>query len=131
MARGAPAYLSSLLRYAHSEANRSRVEDRVAELKEADRQKNEFVALLAHEIGQSTGADRDAVEILRSFNNAEPKFQTSLNDRPRHRDEWHHMLEDLLDVSRLTRNRLALRKQPLELTQIIGEAIETSQPYLE
>ena len=129
---GAPAYLSGVcFDISTQKQTAAALEDRVAELKEADRQKNEFVALLAHEMRNPLAPISNAVEILRSFSNAEPKFQTSLNIIGREVQQMARMLEDLLDVSRLTRNRLALRKQPLELTQIIGEAIETSQPYLD
>ena len=129
---GAPAYLSGVcFDISTQKQTAAALEDRVAELKEADRQKNEFVALLAHEMRNPLAPISNAVEILRNFSNAEPKFQTSLNIIGREVQQMARMLEDLLDVSRLTRNRLALRKQPLELTKIIGEAIETSQPYLD
>ena len=117
---GAPAYLSGVcFDISTQKQTAAALEDRVAELKEADRQKNEFVALLAHEMRNPLAPISNAVEILRSFSNAEPKFQTSLNIIGREVQQMARMLEDLLDVSRLTRNRLALRKQPLELTNIM------------
>ena len=129
---GAPAYLSGVcFDISAQKQTAAALEDRVAELKEADRQKNEFVALLAHEMRNPLAPISNAVEILRNFSNAEPRFQTSLNIIGREVQQMARMLEDLLDVSRLTRNRLSLRKQPLELAKIIREAIETSQPYID
>ena len=129
---GAPAYLSGVcFDISPQKQTAAALQDRVAELKEADRQKNEFVALLAHEMRNPLAPISNAVEILRNLSNAEPRFQTSLNIIGREVQQMARMLEDLLDVSRLTRNRLALRKQPLDLTKIIGEAIETGQPYLD
>ena len=129
---GTPAYLSGVcFDISTQKRTAAALEDRVAELKEADRQKNEFVALLAHEMRNPLAPISNAVEILRNFSNAEPRFQSSLNIIGREVQQMARMLEDLLDVSRLTRNRLALRKQPFDLTKIICEAIETSQPYLD
>ena len=82
---GAPAYLSGVcFDISTQRQTAAALEDRVAELKEADRQKNEFVALLAHEMRNPLAPISNAVEILRSFSNAEPKFQTELEyHRPR------------------------------------------------
>jgi CheY-like chemotaxis protein len=107
------------------------LEDRVEELKEADRQKNEFVALLAHELRNPLAPISNSVEILRSFGIDDPKLQTSLDIINREVRQMARMLEDLLDVSRLTRNRLNLRRQPLTLGQIIGDAVEACQPAMD
>ncbi|MGZ8453961.1 MAG: chemotaxis protein CheB [Candidatus Binatia bacterium] len=107
------------------------LEERIEELKVADRQKNEFVALLAHELRNPLAPISNAVAILRHYSAADPRQTTPLNIIGREVQQMGRMLEDLLDVSRLTRQRLELRKQPLEIASLIHAAIETSQPYLD
>jgi two-component system CheB/CheR fusion protein len=125
-------YVGSSIDITEIQTATAALENRVEELKEADRQKNEFVALLAHEMRNPLAPISNAVEILRNFNNAEPRVQrSSLNIIDREVKQMARMLEDLLDVSRLTHHRLDLRKQPLEIAKLLHEAIEASQPYLD
>jgi two-component system, chemotaxis family, CheB/CheR fusion protein len=129
---GAPAYLTGVcFDITAQKQTAAALQDRIEELKEADRQKNEFVALLAHELRNPLAPISNAVEILR-MGTADAGLQnTSLNIIGREVQQMARMLEDLLDVSRLTRHRLDLRKQPLKLATIMQEAIEASQPYLD
>ena len=106
-ASGTPAYLSGLcLDITAQKQTAAALQDRIEELKEADRQKNEFVALLAHELRNPLAPISNAVEILRSCGISEPRTETSLNIIDREVRQMARMLEDLLDASRLTRNRL-------------------------
>ena len=100
-------------------------------LKELGRRKDEFLATLSHELRNPLAPIRNAVEILKSVMPGEPKFEwcRGLIDQ-----QVHHMarlMEDLLDLSRITRNILELRKQPIDLNRVIRDAIETSRPLIE
>ena len=104
---------------------------RVADLAEEDLRKNEFLATLAHELRNPLAPIQYAHEILRLS-----------NDDPRHRAEAHailtrqlqHMvrlIDDLLDLSRITRNKLELRRERVDLTTVLQDAAETARPLIE
>jgi PAS domain S-box-containing protein len=106
---------------AHDITDRKRYEQ---ELREADRRKDEFLATLAHELRNPLAPIRNAVEILKDSNHAaDLSWGRDVIDR-----QVHHMtrlLEDLLDVSRISHNKLDLRKEPVLLAEVILSAIET------
>lgn len=112
---------------------RKLVEERVfglmAELKEADKRKDEFLATLAHELRNPLAPIRNAVQILMQKGSADLNRIREVIDR-----QVKHMarlLEDLLDVSRISHDKLVLRKEQIELSETIRIAVETSQPLIE
>ena len=102
-----------------------------AALREADRRKDEFLATLAHELRNPLAPLRNAVEILRrkAHLNAEESMAIDVMDRQLH--QMTRLIDDLMDVSRITRNKLELRREHVELTSVIHAALETSQPIIE
>ena len=100
-------------------------------LREADRCKDEFLATLAHELRNPLAPIRHALEILRleAPANSESRWAMEIIDRQMH--QMTRLVDDLLDVSRITRNKLELRKKRLELADVLRAAMETSQPLLE
>jgi PAS domain S-box-containing protein len=100
-------------------------------LREADRRKDEFMALLAHEL-------RNPLAPIRYALAANRKSGRTLEQR-RHADEiierqvshMSRLLDDLLDISRITRGTLELKRTRTELTSIVGAAIETARPMLD
>lgn len=100
-------------------------------LREADRRKDEFLALLAHEL-------RNPLAPIRYALAANKKSGRTLEQR-RHADEiierqvshMSRLLDDLLDVSRITRGALELKRARTELTSIVGAAIETARPMID
>jgi signal transduction histidine kinase/ActR/RegA family two-component response regulator len=108
---------------------RMRVEDR---LREADRRKDEFLATLAHELRNPLAPIQSALNVRRLArpdpDPAERDLQSLLERQMRH---LVRLVDDLLDVSRITRDRLELRPEVLTLAPVLEAAIETVQPLLD
>lgn len=108
---------------------RMRVEDR---LREADRRKDEFLATLAHELRNPLAPIQSALNVRRLAkpdpDPAERHLQSLLERQMRH---LVRLVDDLLDVSRITRDRLELRSEVLTLAPVLEAAIETVQPLLD
>jgi len=100
-------------------------------LRLADRRKDEFLATLAHELRNPLAPVRNAVELLRVKQSTDPDVARSRDVIARQVAQMARLLDDLLDVSRITRNRLELRRQPVTLDSIVESAVETSRPLLD
>ncbi len=101
------------------------------ELREADRRKDEFLATLAHELRNPLAPIRNALQILKN-----PGVDAATIDRSREMMERqvHHLVrlvDDLLDVSRVMRGKIELRKEPVDLASIISRSVETVHPLIE
>lgn len=99
-----------------------------AELAERDRQKDQFLAMLAHELRNPLAPIRNVVELLgyQCGQDAALQRQREIVDRQvRHLT---HMVDDLLDVSRITRGKIELRKQPVELAGLLRDAVSAAIP---
>jgi PAS domain S-box-containing protein len=141
LTKGKPFYsnsgeLSRLVGICMDITERKRIEEElkryVAELKTVDRQKDDFIALLSHEMRNPLAPVLNAVQILRMRGNAKDRdvaWCTEVIDRQVR--QMARLLDDLLDISRITRDKLELRKQPVELAPIINMAVETSKPLIE
>ena len=99
-------------------------------LQRADRQKDEFLATLAHELRNPLAPIRNTVSLLQS--RLQPGSEALLGVEVIGRQVEHMalLLEDLLDVSQLTRGAMALRKEPVLLQRVVDLAIETSSPVI-
>jgi two-component system, sensor histidine kinase len=100
-------------------------------LNEANRRKDEFLATLAHELRNPLAPIRNAVRILELPNADERQRRWGREVIAR---QVHHMallLDDLLDVSRITRGQLELKRDYVELASVIEVAVETARPLLE
>ena len=108
---------------------RMRVEDR---LREADRRKDEFLATLAHELRNPLAPIQSALNVRRLARPdpepAERELQSLLERQMRH---LVRLVDDLLDVSRITRDRLELRTEVLTVAPVLEAAVETVQPLLD
>jgi PAS domain S-box-containing protein len=101
-----------------------------AELQEADRQKNEFLAILAHELRNPLAASGYSVAMLRR--SAPPsQWLKAVDIIERQTAHMGKLLDDLLDVSRITRNRIELDLKPADLRTMIDIAYENVRPALE
>ena len=100
-------------------------------LKQADRRKDEFLATLSHELRNPLAPVRNAVNImkLRSPNEPELIWAREIIERQVH--QLTRLIDDLLDVSRITRDHLELRKERVELSRILQEAVEISGPLID
>lgn len=99
-----------------------------AALKEADRRKDVFLATLAHELRNPLAPIRNALQILMAKGPPDPELQWARVVIDRQVQQIARLLEDLLDVSRISRNMLELRKERVELTALVEAALETSRP---
>jgi PAS domain S-box-containing protein len=100
-------------------------------LREADRRKDEFLALLAHELRNPLAPIRYALAMSRKANRTPEQQRRAEDIIERQVTHMSRLLDDLLDVSRITRNTLELKKASTELTMVIGSAIETARPILD
>lgn len=100
-------------------------------LRDSDRQKDEFLAMLAHELRNPLAPIRSSVGILRARGPDDPMLQRSRDIIDRQAAHMARLLDDLLDVSRLSRGRLTLQRTRVPLREVLEAAIETSRPLIE
>lgn len=100
-------------------------------LREADRRKDEFLATLAHELRNPLAPIRQAAVISKMAKATEAQKRWSHEVIERQVQHMALLLDDLLDVSRITRGRLELRTQRTELKQVIDAAVETARPFID
>ncbi len=101
-----------------------------AALREADRRKDEFLATLAHELRNPLAPIRNGLQILLLTN--EPKaIEDARAMMERQLGQLVRLVDDLLDISRISRNRLELRQARIPLTSVLDNAIETARPLIE
>jgi PAS domain S-box-containing protein len=100
-------------------------------VREADRRKDEFLALLGHELRNPLAPICNALQLLKM-----PGADGAVADKAREmmvRQVEHlvRLVDDLLDVSRIMRGKVELRREPLEVATVVARAVETSQPVLD
>ena len=100
-------------------------------LKEADRRKDEFLATLAHELRNPLAPISNALHILRLSGELPPAAERVRDIMERQVNHLVRLVEDLLEVSRVTRGKIELRKEPVELARVIESAVDTSRPLIE
>jgi PAS domain S-box-containing protein len=105
--------------------------ERAQRLKEADDRKDQFLAMLAHELRNPLAPIRNAVQVLK-LSGTENKAQQWVGDViERQTQHLARLVDDLLDVSRITRGKVTLQRELLELHTIINRAVETSRPIID
>jgi len=129
---------NATLQHANSElekTNRS-LQKEVAEraraeraLQEADSSKDEFLAMLAHELRNPLAPIRNALQLMR-MDPSEPRLQWAQEVIHRQLVSLTRLVDDLLDVSRITRGKITLSRQPLDIATLINQAIETIEPLV-
>ncbi len=102
-----------------------------AALKEADRRKDEFLAMLAHELRNPLAPVLSAVQVMQLLGPVGPNMQRATEVIERQVGHLARLVDDLLDVSRITRGKIKLQKAAVELAAVVARAVETSQPLLE
>jgi PAS domain S-box-containing protein len=100
-------------------------------LRAADRQKNDFIAMLSHELRNPLNPIRSAVAILKAKAPPHPELQFARAVIDRQVTQLTRLLDDLLDMSRITQNKLHLRMERVELAPIVELAVEMSNPVIE
>ena len=100
-------------------------------LREADRRKDEFLATLAHELRNPLAPIRNALEILKLAGDDPAKSLKAREMMQRQVSQMVRLVDDLLDVSRITTGKLAVRKTAFDLHAAIRDAVETARPFIE
>jgi signal transduction histidine kinase/ActR/RegA family two-component response regulator len=100
-------------------------------LREADRRKDEFLAMLAHELRNPLAPIRNAAEVLRRIAPAEPRLLQVREMIDRQVTHMAHLVDDLLDVSRISRGKILLRSQRLDLNALVRATVEDRRSLLE
>ncbi len=104
---------------------------RAEALREADRRKDEFLATLAHELRNPLAPLRNALEILRVAPSNPALAEKARSMMERQLNQMVRLVDDLLDVSRITTGKLAVRKGVIDLQATLHDAIETARPLVE
>ena len=104
---------------------------RAEALRQADERKDEFLATLAHELRNPLAPIRNALEILRLVGDDAAKAKAAREMMERQVVQMVRLVDDLLDVSRITTGKLAVRKTVLELQAVLRDAVEIVKPFIE
>jgi len=107
--------------------------ERAAEhaMRDADRRKDEFLATLAHELRNPLAPIRQAAKVARAPTANESQVRWAHDVIERQVQNMARLLDDLLDVSRITRGTMEIRKELIELQEVIDAAIEIARPAIE
>ena len=105
--------------------------NKIDELAEIDRRKDEFLAMLGHELRNPLAPVTTALQIMRIHETEPSRVARSREIVERQIDHMTRLIDDLLDVSRITRGKIELREQPLLLNSVIEQAIESARPLID
>jgi PAS domain S-box-containing protein len=120
--RGEDGQIMGASKIARDITQRKRNEER---LREADRQKDEFLATLAHELRNPLAPICAAAELLRNAKSLAPELRAATAILERQARHMTHLVDDLLDISRITSGRIRLQPEPLDLVELLKAVIES------
>jgi PAS domain S-box-containing protein len=101
-----------------------------ADVREADRRKDEFLAMLAHELRNPLAPIRNALHILKQAGADAAVLGRVREMMERQVQHMTRMVDDLLDVSRITRGKIELRKEDVDLASVVGRTVEVARPLI-
>jgi signal transduction histidine kinase len=104
---------------------------RMLELEEADRQKDEFLALLAHELRGPLAPLRNGLDILRQGDGSDELHRRTCALMDRQLEQLMRLIDDLLDASRIARGKIELRMTSVDLGALLREVLEAKRPLIE
>ena len=113
-----------------NETLEQRVAARTEELREANRLKDEFLAMLGHELRNPLAAITNAIQVICTAEGDTQRAGTALTLLDRQTRNLRRLVDDLLDVARITRGRIELRRESVDVLQVIGHAIDVVRPSL-
>jgi PAS domain S-box-containing protein len=129
---GAAGQVHRVLAISHDVTAQRRLVD---ELREADRRKGEFIGLLSHELRNPLAAIRSGLYVLESADDVtgegRERRATARSVIDRQMGHLVRMVDELLDVTRISRNKIHLRREPLDLVRLVREAIDDNRAQLE
>jgi len=109
-------------------SERKRAEDA---LRDADRAKDEFLAMLAHELRGPLAPLRNMLEIIKRVDDRADLIQQASATMDRQLGQMTRLIDDLLDVSRISRGRIELKRERVELASVVYQAVEACRPLAE
>ncbi|QVL29940.1 PAS domain S-box protein [Telmatocola sphagniphila] len=121
-------FLSTVTHYVTISYERLRL---LKQLQETDRRKDEFLAILGHELRNPLAPIRNAAQYLKLKGESNPDLQNAREIIERQGAHLTRLVDDLLDVSRITRGKITLQKERVTLEVILTSAIESSRPAIE
>ena len=120
--------VGAYLRELHLQAENARLYE---EVRAASAAKDEFLAMLAHELRNPLAPIRNAVALLRRLGEPEPRLQAARDMIDRQVTHMARLLDDLLDVSRVTRGKITLAPVRLDLREVVRQAVEDTRRLME
>ena len=108
-----------------------RVTERTAELEKANERKDEFLAVLSHELRNPLAAIRAAAEMLAVPSISKENLDKTTGVIRRQVTQLARLVDDLVDVSRITRDAISLRREPVLVSAIVGQAAEATRPLFD
>lgn len=121
-------FLQTICRYVSSAYERLRL---IKQLQDADRRKDEFLATLAHELRNPLAPLSNGLHLLKLAGDDPELIEESRGMMERQIGQMVRLIDDLLDLSRISRGKVVLRKERAELMAIVRQAIETARPVIE
>jgi signal transduction histidine kinase len=118
-------------RTADLEASTAKQVELTNQLLEADKRKDEFLALLGHELRNPLAPLRNAIAIMRMKQHADPEVKWSCDLIERQTEQLTRLVDDLLDVSRISQGKIKLRSETIDLRSVVQAAVETSRPIID
>jgi signal transduction histidine kinase len=119
------------VRTAELEATAARLRENEMRLQEADRRKDEFLAMLAHELRNPLAPIRTSVQLLQLKQLPEPQRVRAREIIKRQVDHMVRLIDDLIDVSRISRGLITLQRDKLEVSAVIARAVEIVKPLVD
>jgi signal transduction histidine kinase len=123
------------LREAAERAERAKLAEENARLYQQARQeaqrKDEFLAMLAHELRNPLGAICTAAELMRLCGVSDPTLSHARDVIERQSRHMKRLIDDLLDISRVMRGKIELRREPLDLAALVRDAVQSMRPAVE
>jgi PAS domain S-box-containing protein len=101
-----------------------------AQLRDADRRKDEFIAMLGHELRNPLAPIRNVAEVLKRTTAGNETSAELCRMIERQVQQMTRLIDDLLDVSRITRGRIRFRREPVDLADVVKRAVEMTEPLL-
>ena len=101
------------------------------ELQDANRRKDEFLAMLSHELRNPLAPIRNAVEVIRRVAPPEPTLTMARDVIDRQARLLARLVDELLDVSRISQGKIVLKKEPIELAKVLAQSLEIVRPLAE
>jgi signal transduction histidine kinase len=115
--------------------NRKRLDDDLrrlaADLSQADRRKNEFLATLAHELRNPLAPMSNMLEVVKRADGDHETLKRAHDTIERQLAQMVRLVDDLLDLNRITHDRLELRRGEIELSSVIQQAVEVARPLID